>query len=116
MTPPAPAEITHAIPVRISAPSGTLLPTGQLAGVLWVLDTGGVISGIGSFPVIDGVATYRGPPLDGSINLRWAVVVREAGAAGPLFRSDPLGRLPGEAASPTQPATAIEIFRCIEAV
>lgn len=103
------ALISHAIPVQVSGPVGTTPPGGQIAQIFWMLPGGRIVKGWGDFPVVGGVATYYGPQLEPG--LLWAVMVRDPGVQGPLFRSGPLARLPGPASLGPRFSTAIEIFR-----
>jgi hypothetical protein len=103
------ALISHPIPITISTTVGTAAPLGQIAQIFWMIPGGRVVKGWGDFPVIDGVATYVGPQLEPG--LAWAIMVRDPGAQGPLFRSGALARLPGRGRLGPRLSTAIEIFR-----
>jgi hypothetical protein len=103
------ALISHPIPVQVSGPVGTTPPGGQIAQIFWVIPGGRIVKGWGDFPVVGGFATYVGPQLEPG--LAWAIMVRDPGAQGPLFRSGALARLPGPGPFGPWLSTAIEIFR-----
>jgi hypothetical protein len=86
-------NLSHAIPVSISNPPG-ISPAGDLfAEIFWVAADGQLAKELGGVPVQNGVATYQGPPLEPG--LRWAIRIVQTATGGPVFRSGPLGVLPG---------------------
>lgn len=84
----------HAIRVAASSAPG-FAPFAELVlEVFWATADGHVAERLAAAPVVDGVAAFEAPPPPPG--LLWALRVRDSATPGAaVFRSGPLGRLPG---------------------
>jgi hypothetical protein len=86
--------MAHPVPVVASVQSGQAPLDDLRMDLFMVTQDGAVAKDLGGFPVTGGVAQLPDVPLADPA-LRWAIRVVDVRLNAPVYRSGPLGRLPG---------------------
>ena len=86
--------MAHPIPVQATVSSGYAPLDSLVLDLMWVTQDGRVAKELGRYPVTGGVAEIPDLPLPDP-QLRWAIRISDLAAGVPVYRSGPLGRLPG---------------------
>lgn len=86
--------MAHPIPVQATVTPGYALLDSLVLDLMWVTQDGRIAKDIGRYPVTGGVAEIPDLPLPDP-QLRWAIRISDLAAGVPVYRSGPLGRLPG---------------------